>query len=46
MPGSAAWYLSVILGARYVPVHWRRHIERAAVLVIGATGVYCIGSIL
>ena len=43
--GSFAWYLFVILGARHVPDAWRRHIERGAVVVIGATGAWFAGSI-
>jgi arginine exporter protein ArgO len=44
--GSLAWYLAVIFGATRVPSSWRRHIERAAVIVIGATGAWLVGSIL
>jgi len=36
----------VILGARAVPGAFRRHVQRAAVLVIGATGVWFIASVL
>jgi threonine/homoserine/homoserine lactone efflux protein len=44
--GCLAWYLAVILGARAVPGAFRRHVQRAAVLVIGATGVWFIASVL
>ena len=43
--GSMAWYLAVIAGARRVPSAYRRYVERAAVLVIGAIGAWFVASI-
>lgn len=42
--GSLAWYLSVIYFAGRIPASWRHGIERAALLVIWATGVYFAGT--
>ena len=40
--GAVAWYLGVIFGARQVPPAWQRWLERAAVLVIFASGAWLV----
>jgi threonine/homoserine/homoserine lactone efflux protein len=43
--GSLIWYVGVILGAHHIPSHRRQQVERAAALIIGATGAWFVLSL-